>query len=184
MPYATVPPDPVIETERLVLRPTVRADIDRLCDEISDFEVSKMLARVPYPYRRGDAEGFLAAVEGARGRDLPLAIARDGRLIGGIGLSGIRSEREFGYWLGQAHWGAGYATEASRAFLAYVFDTFDPGVVRSGVFVGNPASLRVQEKLGFERIGTRRVHCLARGQTLDHIDTLLTRDRFRALNRE
>jgi RimJ/RimL family protein N-acetyltransferase len=178
MRRAKASPDPVIETARLVLRPTLRSDVGRLVAEISDFEVSKMLARVPYPYRRGDAESFLAAVADGGGRDLPLAITLGDRVIGGIGLSGLRSEREFGYWLGRAHWGKGYATEAGWAFLAHVFDAFDLDVIRSGVFVGNQASLRVQEKLGFEPIGTRMLHCLARGHALEHIDTILTRDRF------
>jgi len=179
MSRATAPPEVRIETGRLVLRPARRSDIDTLVAEISDFEVSKMLARVPYPYRRRDAEAFLAAGLG----DLPLAITLDDRLIGGIGLSGVRREHEFGYWLGRAHWGKGYATEAGQAFLAYVFEAFEPGLVRSGVFVGNAASLKVQEKLGFEPVGTRKVHCLARGRRLEHIDTLLTRERFSALHR-
>jgi RimJ/RimL family protein N-acetyltransferase len=180
MSRATTLPEGWIETGRLVLRPARRSDVDVLVREISDFEVSKMLARVPYPYRRRDAESFLAATGGAGG-DLSLAITLDDRLIGGIGLSGVRREHEFGYWLGRAHWGKGYATEAGRAFLVHVFEAFTLDVVRSGVFVGNAASLRVQEKLGFEQIGTRRVHCLARRRRLDHIDTLLTRRRFAAL---
>ena len=45
----------------------------------------------------------------------------------------------------------------------------------------NPASLRVQTKLGFERIGTHMVRCLARGRDVEHIDTILTRERHNAL---
>jgi len=183
MSRATAPPEVRIETGRLLLRPARRSDIDTLVREISDFEVSKMLARVPYPYRRRDAETFLASAGASGAGDLSLAITLDDRLIGGVGLSGIRREHEFGYWLGRAHWGKGYATEAGDAFLGHVFDAFDPDIVRSGVFVGNVASLRVQEKLGFQRIGTRRVHCLARGRRLEHIDTILTRERFSALHR-
>jgi RimJ/RimL family protein N-acetyltransferase len=176
------PSEPVIATERLVLRRATRADIDALIEEISDFSVAKMLARVPYPYRRGDADAFLSAAQDPGDRDLPLTIALDGRLIGGIGLSGIRAEREFGYWLGRAHWGNGYATEAGHSFLAHVFSTFGLDVVRSGAFFDNPASLHVQAKLGFERIGTRLVHCLARDSSIEHVDTLLTRERYDALN--
>lgn len=183
MSRATALPEVRIKTGRLLLRPTRRSDIDTLVAEISDFAVSKMLARVPYPYRRRDAEAFLAAAGAAELADLPLAITLDDQLIGGIGLSGVRREHEFGYWLGRAHWGKGYATEAGHAFLTYVFAAFASDIVRSGVFVGNAASLRVQEKLGFQEIGTRKVHCLARGRRLEHIDTILTRERFSALHR-
>ncbi|MBN9021545.1 MAG: GNAT family N-acetyltransferase, partial [Rhizobiales bacterium] len=73
--------------------------------------------------------------------------------------------------------------EAGRAFLAHLFHVEGLEVVRSGVFHDNPASLRVQAKLGFERIATHMVHCLARRRHIEHIDTLLTRERYAALNR-
>ena len=153
-------------------------DVDDLVTEISDFSVAEMLARVPHPYRRSDALAVLESSAVNAGRDLALVITDGDRAIGGIGLTGIRSEREFGYWLGRAHWGKGFATEAGMAFLAHVFAAFDIDVVRSGVFFDNPRSLRTQEKLGFERIGSRPVHCLARGAKVAHIDTILTRARF------
>ena len=120
-------------------------------------------------------------MDAAGDRDLPLAIAVDGQLIGGIGLSGIRHECEFGYWLGRAHWGKGYATEAGLAFLAHVFDAFAVDAIHSGVFIDNAASLRVQAKLGFEKVGTSMRHCLARGRRVEHIDTILVRERFESL---
>ena len=54
---------------------------------------------------------------------------------------------------------------------------------RSGVFAENRASLRVQHKLGFAAIGRSTRHSLARGEAIPHIDTVLTRGRFQALNR-
>lgn len=175
--------EPVIETRRLVLRPTVAADTEDLVAQISDPGVVNMLARVPYPYTEADAAAFLSAASSALvlGLDLPLTIALDDRLIGGIGLTDIRRDCEFGYWLGREHWTKGYASEAGRAFLDYAFATYDLAIIRSGFFVGNEASLRVQEKLGFETVGRRMVHCLARGREIEHIDTILTRERFASL---
>ena len=34
---------------------------------------------------------------------------------------------------------------------------------------------------GFQKIGTRMIHCLARGRDIEHIDTILTRERHQAL---
>jgi RimJ/RimL family protein N-acetyltransferase len=181
MSLATTPRDLVIETERLVLRPVGEGDLDAIVVGIGDLAVSKMLARVPYPYARADAESFLAATREAAGRNIALTIADQGGVVGGLGLTGLRSEREFGYWLAKPAWGKGYATEAGRAFLAFLFGEAGLDIVRSGVFHDNPASLRVQTKLGFERIGTRMVRCLARGRDIEHIDTILTRDRYSAL---
>jgi RimJ/RimL family protein N-acetyltransferase len=169
--------DTLIETERLALRPLEKADLDDLVAEVNDFAVSRMLARVPFPYSRADAEDFFAA--NRRGsRDFNLVVARDGKAIGCIGLTDIKSTCEFGYWLGRAHWRQGLASEAARAFLAFAFDRFGVGTIRSGVFADNPASLRLQEKLGFEKTGSSFRQSLARGHAVAHIDTVLTRARF------
>jgi len=181
MSLATTPRDPEIATERLVLRPVRQEDLDAIVASIGDFAVSGMLARVPYPYSRRDAESFFAATREAAGRNIALTILDDGGVVGGLGLTGLRTEREFGYWLAKPAWGKGYATEAGRGFLAYLFGEAGLDIVRSGVFHDNPASLRVQAKLGFERIGTHMVRCLARGRDIEHIDTILTRERFTAL---
>jgi RimJ/RimL family protein N-acetyltransferase len=181
MRHATTLLEPRIETERLVLRLLGEADRHDLVAEVNDFAVARMLAKVPYPYRVGDADAFLRSIKQAGGKLLALSITLNGRVIGGIGLSDIGTGSEFGYWLGQAHWGRGYATEASKAFLAHAFAAYDVGLIRSGVFVDNPASLHVQAKLGFERTGQRQVFCVARGHAVDHIDTVLTRERYRAL---
>jgi RimJ/RimL family protein N-acetyltransferase len=181
MHLATTRLEPPLTTARLVLRRIAEADIGDLLAEVNDLAVTRMLARVPHPYGRRDAEAFLASVKREAGRNLSLAIARGGRMIGGIGLAGVTTGSEFGYWLGRTHWGKGYATEAAEAFLRFVFAEFDLKAVHSGVFIDNPASLRVQEKLGFERAGMRQIDCLARGRKVDHIDTILTRARFREM---
>jgi len=177
MSLATMQREPRIATARLVLRPLLARDINDLVAEVNDFEVSRMLARVPYPYSRADARAFLAAA-GKDPNDFPLMITAGGKVIGGIGLSQIEAGCEFGYWLGRDHWGKGLASEAGRAFLAYAFDRYAVDSMQSGVFADNPASLRVQEKLGFQPTGRRFVECLARGKRVEHIDTRLTRARF------
>ncbi len=140
---------------------------------------------MPHPYRRIDAEAFLAwARRNARaGKSLDLSIFRCDRLIGGIAIGHLPGHCEFGYWLAHDAWGKGYATEAGRAVLAYGFGVLGLRLVRSGVFAGNTASMRVQVKLGFRRIGISRRYTLARKQTVDRIDTVLTRRRFEALAR-
>ncbi|MBR3130163.1 MAG: GNAT family N-acetyltransferase, partial [Clostridia bacterium] len=55
---------------------------------------------------------------------------------------------EIGYGLGSAHWGHGYATEAVRRFLTYLFDEKGMHTVTASYFAGNDASRRVMEKCG------------------------------------
>ncbi|MEX0851710.1 MAG: GNAT family N-acetyltransferase [Bauldia sp.] len=173
--------DPMINTRRLLLRRIEKSDLDDLIAEINDPDVSRMLARVPHPYGRPEAEAYfkMARRSAAAGRSLYFVIDRDGRLIGGIGIGAMPRIHEFGYWLGRNHWGKGYATEAGRAVLAYGFDVLRLPLVRSGVFTDNPASLRLQMKLGFRPLGRGERLSLARGTEVEHIRTVLTRAGFR-----
>ena len=173
--------EPVIETGRLILRPIVEHDLDDLVDEVNDAGVARMLARVPYPYGRTDAEEYLALARhnADTGRSLYLVMERDGHLIGNIGIGAMPAVCEFGYWLGRARWGQGLATEAGRAVLAYGFDVLGLPLVHSGYFTENVGSGRVQRKLGFRQVGRSWRRSLARGSEVAHIDTVLTPAHFR-----
>jgi RimJ/RimL family protein N-acetyltransferase len=60
---------------------------------------------------------------------------------------------ELGYWLGVAHWGQGFATEAARAAIDFAFEGYDIKQLMSGARVANPASRNILEKCGFQWIG-------------------------------
>src|SRR5262245_20724424 len=118
MRHATTLLEPSIETERLIIRPPGEADRDEIVVELYDFAVTRMLAKVPHPYSLADADAYLSSIRRDGRQTLQLSITQGGRIIGGIGISDIDTGCEFGYWLGRAHWGKGYATEAGRGFLA------------------------------------------------------------------
>jgi RimJ/RimL family protein N-acetyltransferase len=71
-------------------------------------------------------------------------------------------------------------TEAAQAFIRYLFDSAAADTIYSGAFAGNSASLRVQEKLGFERTGEEMLYCRPCGEKRLHINMELPRSRFRA----
>src|SRR5688572_27251975 len=109
---------PVLETERLTLRAPRLGDAKIVATLANDRRIAENTARIPHPYRRADAEGFIAAANQADGETVFLITLRDGRIVGACGL--IMAEREspeIGYWLGVKHWGEGYATEAARAVI-------------------------------------------------------------------
>ncbi len=83
-----------------------------------------------------------------------------------------------GYWLGKPHWGRGIMTEAARAVVNWYFASTGAEVLYSGVFHFNAASLAIQHRLGFTETGRSTLLCLARNAELEHIDTILTRERF------
>ncbi|WP_444460211.1 GNAT family N-acetyltransferase [Rhodobacter capsulatus] len=133
-----------LTTDRLALRPLAAEDEAACVAALSDFEVVRWLAPVPWPYGAGDFRAFLAdPVPAAR-----WVICRDGAFLGMIGLQG-----QFGYWLARPAWGQGFASEAARAVLAAHFRSAAAEPVRAGYFEGNARSARVLAKLGFREIG-------------------------------
>jgi RimJ/RimL family protein N-acetyltransferase len=94
-----------------------------------------------------------------------------GDLLGSIELDGVdlrRSQAELGYWVRTDRQGLGYATEAAFFTLRYAFETLRLHKVRADVAVGNMASARVLEKLGFQREGTLREDRTVGGTFTDH----------------
>ena len=84
------------------------------------------------------------------GRDDMFAIrlGDTGEFIGLILYFDVKDETcEIGYGIGSKYWGRGYATEAVRRFIEYLFDS-GFGCVRASFFEGNDASRRVMEKCG------------------------------------
>ena len=51
---------PLLETERLLLRPPEAGDMPAMVPLVGDYDVAKNLSRVPHPYMRRDAEEFIA----------------------------------------------------------------------------------------------------------------------------
>ncbi len=158
-----------IETDRLVLRTPRPADAAAIYQGINDFDVVRMLARAPWPYRPDDADAFVARCGAADpARDRPLAIEH--RQHGVIGMTGFNSEEgepfpAFGYWIARDHWGQGYATEAAEAALLWAREGWGRRAVRAGHFVENAASGRVLVKAGMLYTGVvAPLHCEARGE--------------------
>ncbi len=164
----------VLESERLILRPVRPADITAMAVWLGDYDVAKMLARVPYPYGEDDAENFVAAADPYR-----FAIQRkqDGLFLGMIGLH-PEDDYEFGYWLGKPFWGRGYATEAAYRLVMFAFTELDRATVHAGWFYDNPASGNVLAKLGARHNGSRMRESRARGVKVLCHDMLLTRADF------
>ncbi|MGI9463064.1 MAG: GNAT family N-acetyltransferase [Aestuariivirgaceae bacterium] len=169
---------------RFRLRPFRADDAGRLVSLLGDYDVCKMLSRVPYPYTRAQAVHWIGQNSVARPADeTGFAIDMGDGVVGGIGFRLIDQVPDVGFWLARPQWGRGLMSQVARLALEWLFEGTDHDNVSAGFFEGNAASWRVQEKLGFEITGQSSVHCLAQGRDLPHIDTLLTRRRFEMLNR-
>jgi RimJ/RimL family protein N-acetyltransferase/predicted GNAT family acetyltransferase len=113
---------------------------------------------------------------------LPFAVFLDGEPIGVQELRGERfAERhsvDTGSWLGARWQGQGLGTEMRAAVLALAFTGLGAEVATSGAIEGNPASLGVSQRLGYEVVGAHTVS--PRGIPVEHVDLELRRERFRS----
>ena len=178
-----------ILTRRLWLRPLREGDEARLFELFSNWNVMRFLSSPPWPYTREDANAFIRPRIAPEQTDsITRAITHDGVLIGCIDVirkpaSEVQREAGYnlGYWLGEPYWGAGFMSEAARGLVAHFFATKSDNVLYSGAFSENPASLRIQEKLGFRRDGDGRLYSRPRDGEYPHVATSLTRADFARL---
>ena len=165
--------DQPLETERLLLRAPVLADVPDIARIVGDWEVARFTANVPHPYAAADAERWIAEIREGRaaGTQYSFACQRrdDGAFVGTVGLRMRRDENAgmLGYLLGRAYWGNGYATEAVGRILRYGFDQLGLGTVRGNSVPENIASARVMERVGMRLVGRDREPAPARGRTMD-----------------
>jgi RimJ/RimL family protein N-acetyltransferase len=157
-------------TERLLLRPGWAEDAPALARAIADEQVVRNLATAPWPYVLEDAEAFLASPRDPAMPSFLITERTDGepRIIGSCGLGRRPSGAvELGYWIGRAHWGKGFATEASRALIE-IARTLKLSRLEASHFLDNPASGRVLEKLGFKPTGlsAERYSCARGGDSM------------------
>jgi [ribosomal protein S5]-alanine N-acetyltransferase len=162
-----VQPSDMIETERLVLRPVVAADLEALAALGADPEVMRYIGSGA-PQSRQDAGNWLVqlladAAAGPPGPlDLPgwraVTIKASGQWIGLAALKslaqqhaeaiGIESAIELGYRLVRDHWAQGYATELSQTLVRHGFERVGLPQLVAIADARNLASNRVLEKAG------------------------------------
>ncbi|MFP3898301.1 MAG: GNAT family N-acetyltransferase [Dehalococcoidia bacterium] len=161
---------PVLETERLILRPFQIDDAPRVKKLVGAFEIYRFTLAIPHPYEDGMAEKWISThasrfYEGA-GVDLAITLKADGILVGAIGLEATPGHQraELGYWIGVPYWGNGYCTEAAIVAVRYGFEVLRFHKITSMHMESNPASGRVMQKAGMSREGALTDHVLKDGR--------------------
>lgn len=166
---------PTINSKRVSLRRYTASDLDPIYEIHADPEVMRYLGGLPM-VDLGEAKDFLAeAQENLRqGQSIGWGIARrsDNRLIGTItffNLDAVAHRAEIGFALGRAHWGMGYMQEALQAALGYGFNELDFRRFEADVDPRNLPSIRLLERVGFQKEGYLRERWLVPDQTQDAV---------------
>ncbi|MBJ3786416.1 GNAT family N-acetyltransferase [Devosia sediminis] len=138
-----------IDTQRLVLRAPRVSDIDDLVAEANNWKVLEPTASLPFPYEEGHGRAFVAKTARTSHHPYVIADRQTDRLKGVIGLYFFDDRPTgLGYWLGESHWGQGFAPEAVDGLLAAA-RSIGLAPIRARVLAHNPGSIRVLEKTGF-----------------------------------
>ncbi len=154
-------PQPTLRTARLILRPFVAGDADRLHLLVNDRAIADTTASIPHPYPAGLAATWIVshAIGWAAGNSLTWGVTtpEDG-VVGVMGLV-VQTDSlsgTLGYWIGVPFWGRGIATEAATAVRDFAFEVIGLNRFDATYLVRNPASGRVMEKLGMQPEGVFR----------------------------
>lgn len=161
-------------------------DAEALVRHANNINVARQLRdRFPHPYTRANASAFLKAATSAPEAS-NLAIDVDSEAVGAIGyVVGVDVERysaEIGYWLGEAHWRRGIATEALRLVTEHVFDSMNLLRLFALPFADNAGSIRVLEKAGYRREAVLRSSSVKYGQPRDQLLYARVNEQWRGVN--
>ncbi len=172
----------MLETPRLILAFPTPQQIDGFYNAIVGTDIFDTLIWEG-PSKPADLyEYWEAARQNAADttRNLALAVIEraSGAMIGGITLRPVKADAaiiDLGYVFAKPWHGRGYATESVGAMVGHGFAHRAMERCFGNVFVGNTASRRVMEKLGFLYEGTARRATLKRGVWKDEWILAITR---------
>ena len=175
----------VIKTERLIIKSPELEDVDTMVALVNNWEITKWLSNVPYPYLQSDGISFVkrSKQKHETGSSYNYLVFFQDTLVGGVGLSLQKNGiYDLGYWVGKQYWDQGIATEASYALLSFGFDSLKQTKIQAGYFDGNDASAGVLKKLGFVSHGRTKLFSKSQNQVMcDHM-MYLDKERFQNLS--
>ncbi len=185
-------PDYPLRTERLILRPFTRGDVDavyayRRREDVARYLFDVALSRDECALAVQQRIGQVAFE--AEGDKIVLAVelAANAALIGEVSLiwrNVDARQAEVGWIFDPDYQGRGYATEAANAMLDLAFGPGDIHRVAARCDVRNEASWRLMERLGMRREAHFREHGLFKGRWDEEFIYAVLRAEWRALRAE
>jgi len=178
-----------ISTKRLDLRPISSEDAEALYKYRSDAKTNKYQGWIPD--KLSDVYDFLrdrvSSEVNLYGTWFQMVIIKKDtqELIGDVGIHFLDSDKkqaEIGCTLDKNHQGNGYATEALRETINYLFYSLDKRRIVTSIDPRNKSSIKLMERLGFRKEGHFRESIFLNGQWLDDLVYAMLKDEWRKLN--
>ena len=168
-------PLPTLQGERCLLRALVAADVPALVTHANDPAVARNLFDgFPQPYTTEAATAWATRESHSGEFGWVWGIEADGGVVGCIGLQPetgwMRCNAEIGYWIGQAYWRRGLASDAVRQVTDWAFAAV-PELTRlvAPIFAGNDGSQGVARQCGYVREGELKQSAIKDGRVIDRV---------------
>lgn len=166
---------PTLSASRLQLRWITPADEEALYEIFSNPDVMRYWSRTPFTHF-GEATELRQAIEKCFAEQSlfqwGIAQKGDDRVIGTCTISHIdrsNGRAELGYALGRAHWGKGLMREALDVLVDFAFGELGLRRLEADVDPDNTASVKMLERLGFQREGYMRERWAVGGAVQDSL---------------
>ena len=158
-----------INTLNLVIKKPNIKDINNLVDELNNWNISKWLVKVPFPYSINDANYWIKKTEVD---EFSFNIYLKNKLIGGISITNKLGKHkwELGYWIGEEYWGNKYAKEASEALINYFFSNTSNNIIYASHMKDNIKSNKIILSLGFKKLGIGKKYSVSRKEEVEDIN--------------
>jgi len=144
---------PILETERLILRPFKSQDLDPFAKIVADSEVIRFATYTGNTMTRSQAWNWLCMMMGhwhLRGYGIwAVEERRTGELLGRIGLQFLEwfDDVELVWMLKQNAWRRGFSTEGAKAAIEFGFSNLDIPRLAAVIHIGNEPSVKLAERL-------------------------------------
>ena len=158
-----------LHTNNLIIKKPSEKHLKSLIKELNNWNISKWLIEVPYPYTVDDAKYW---VKKTKQDQYSLNIYLKNKLIGGVSLSNQRenSKWELGYWIGEEYWGNGYAIEACENLISYFFSNTNNSIIYASHMKDNIKSKKIIIKLGFKLVSSGKKFSISRNGMVEDLN--------------
>ena len=149
---------PVLETERLILRPLTPDDAETAFIWHSDPRVNKFMSYPLYTDISQTVRWITEIVPVEEDIHWGIVLKESNKVVGMIAVFDIQNARmgDIGYRIHPEYWNMGITTEALKEVVRFIFENTEIERLNGRADVRNVASNKVMEKCGFIKEGTIR----------------------------
>ena len=146
-----------LTTSRLKLNKYQLAHAVEFTALLQDKDVAATTLMLPFPCSIKDARTLITRYidEEKQKRSMRWAIMKEHQFMGGIRLVANTkfNSAEIGFWLGKKYWQNGYTFEAASEVIRFGFENLNLNRLEAHAMTENTSSIKLLERLGFNREG-------------------------------